>query len=134
MKKSLKIVGIVLLLYIGLVVVFESLLGYFQPENQATLVITTFNANGAGHDRVVASLSSNEQLYVAVNHWPRAWYRQARDNPNVQVDLGNGPQDYLATLIEGAEAERVDADNPLPASFRFLTGFPPRYFFRLDPR
>lgn len=134
MNKSLKIIGIVVLVYIGLVVAFESLLGYFQPENQATLVITTQNDNGDSHDRVLARLSSNDQLYVAVNHWPRAWYRQARDNPNVQVDLGNGPQDYRATLIEGAEAERVNADNPLGAGFRFLTGFPPRYFFRLDPR
>lgn len=134
MKKSLKIVGIVLLLYIGLVVVFESLLGYFQPANQATLVITTRNDQGELHDRVVARLSSSEQLYVAVNHWPRAWYRQARANPAVQVDLGAGPQDYRATLIDGAEADRVNADNPLGAGFRFLTGFPPRYFFRLDPR
>lgn len=134
MKKSLKIIGIVVLVYIGLVVVFESLLGYFQPENQATLVITTSNDNGDSHDRVLARLSSNDQLYVAVNHWPRAWYRRARDNPNVQVDLGNGPQDYRATLIDGAEAERVNADAPLGAGFRFLTGFPPRYFFRLDPR
>ena len=134
MKKSLKIFGIVLLVYIGLVVVFESLLGYFQPENQATLVITTQNDNGESHDRVLARLSSNDQLYVAVNHWPRRWYRNARDNPNVQVDLGNGPQDYLATLIAGEEAERVNADSPLGIGFRVLTGFPPRYFFRLDPR
>jgi hypothetical protein len=134
MKKSLKISGIVLLVYIGLVVVFESLLGYFQPENQATLVISTQNDNGDNHKRVLARISSNDQLYVAVNHWPRAWYRNARDSPNVQVDRGNGSQDYLATLIEGAEAERVNADSPLGAGFRFLTGFPPRYFFRLDPR
>ncbi len=134
MKKPLKIIGIVLLVYIGLVVVFESLLGYFQPENQATLVITTQNDNGESHDRVLARLSSNDQLYVAVNHWPRMWYRNARDNPNVQIDLGNGPQDYLATLIAGEEAERVNADSPLGIGFRVLTGFPPRYFFRLDPR
>jgi len=133
MKKSLQILGGVLLVYVGLVVAFESMLGYFQPGGQETLVITTYNDAGAAHDRVVARLSSNAQLYVAVNHWPRAWYRQARDNAEVQVDLGAGPQDYRAILVDGAEAERVDADNPLGAGFRFLTGFPPRYFFRLDP-
>lgn len=133
MKKPLKIAGIVLLLYVGLVIVFESLLGYFQPANQATLVITTSNDQGELHERVVARLNSNGQLYVAVNHWPRAWYRQARSNPAVQVDLGAGPMDYRATLIDGAEADRVNADHPLGLGFRFLTGFPPRYFFRLDP-
>ncbi len=134
MKKSLQILGGVLLVYVGLVVAFESMLGYFQPGGQETLVITTYNDAGAAHDRVVARLSSNAQLYVAVNHWPRAWYRQARDNAEVQVDLGAGSQDYRAILVDGAEAERVDADHPLGAGFRFLTGFPPRYFFRLDPQ
>lgn len=134
MKKSLQILGGVLLVYVGLVVAFESMLGYFQPGGQETLVITTYNDAGAAHDRVVARLSSNAQLYVAVNHWPRAWYRQARDNAEVQVDLGAGSQDYRAILVDGAEAERVDAGHPLGAGFRFLTGFPPRYFFRLDPQ
>ncbi len=134
MKKPLKIAGIVLLLYVTLVIVFESLLGYFQPANPQTLVIGTQDAAGDPHARVVAKLDSNGQLYVAVNHWPRAWYRQARANPEVLVDLGAGPLDYRATLIEGAEAARVNSDNPLGFGFRFLTGFPPRYFFRLDPR
>lgn len=133
-KKSLKIIGIVVLLYVALVVLFESLLGYFQPGGQATLVITTSSESGESHDRVLARLTSNEQLYVAVNHWPRAWYRRARANPEVQVNLAGEPQNYLATLIDGEEAARVNADNPLGLGFRFLTGFPPRYFFRLDPR
>lgn len=134
MKKTLKIIGIVLLLYVALVATFESLLGYFQPANQQTLVITTFNTEGQPHERVLARLNSNNQLYVAVNHWPRAWYRQARDNPDVLVDLGAGAEDYTATLVQGSEAEAVNADNPLGLGFRLLTGFPPRYFFRLEPR
>ena len=133
MKRGLKIVGIVLVLYIALVATFESLLGYFQPANQQTLVITT-NPDSDPHHRVVARLESNDQLYVAVNHWPRAWYRQARANPDVRIDLGDGPRDYTATLITGVEAGRVDADHPLGLVFRILTGFPPRYFFRLEPR
>jgi len=28
----------------------------------------------------------------------------------------------------------VQRDNPVPLAFRFLTGFPPRYFVRLDPQ
>ena len=44
--KALKIVGIVLLVYVGIVVVFESLLGYFQPGGDYTMVITTTSADG----------------------------------------------------------------------------------------
>ena len=39
--KLLKIVLITIGIYAGLVVIFESLLGYFQPQSQTTLVIIT---------------------------------------------------------------------------------------------
>jgi hypothetical protein len=32
------------------------------------------------------------------------------------------------------EHDRVDTENHLGVAFRILTGFPPRYFLRLDPR
>ena len=38
---------ILLLVYVGIVVLFESLIGYFQPENQGTLVITTTRDDGS---------------------------------------------------------------------------------------
>ena len=42
--------------------------------------------------------------------------------------------DYLAVPVEGAEHDRVDTENALTLPLRILTGFPPRYFVRLDPR
>jgi hypothetical protein len=132
--RALKIVAIVLLVYVGIVVAFESLIGYFQPAGASTLVITTFDAQGAPHDRVVSRLESGGQLYVAANHWPRAWYERALANPDVQVATDGGKRDYRAVPVAGAEHDRVDADNSLGAIFRVLTGFPPRYFLRLDPR
>ncbi len=42
--------------------------------------------------------------------------------------------DYRAVPVTGAEHERVDSENSLGLVFRILTGFPPRYFVRLDPR
>ena len=41
--KALKIVVIVALVYVGIVVAFESLLGYFQPANASTVIITTID-------------------------------------------------------------------------------------------
>ncbi len=44
--KALKIAAIVVLAYVGIVVAFESLIGYFQPTAGSTLVITTFDQDG----------------------------------------------------------------------------------------
>ena len=132
--KALKIVAIVALVYVGIVVAFESLIGYFQPADGSTLVITTFDGDGTPHERVVSRLESDGQLYVAANHWPRAWYDRAFENPEMQITLDGEKADYRAVPVMGMEHDRVDAENNLPVAFRILTAFPPRYFVRLEPR
>ncbi len=133
--KAVKRIAIALIVYVGIVAAFESLIGFFQPADQSTLVITTQNDDGAAHDRVLARIDHNGRLYVAANHWPRAWYRQALANPNVQVTLSAdaGAGAYVAVPVDDDEYGRVDGENALPLPFRILTGFPPRYFLRLDP-
>lgn len=132
-NKPHRTVFILLGSYLVLVVLFESSLGYFQPESGGTLQITTLSAKGAANRRVVARLESGDQLFVAANHWPRAWYREALANPIVQVSSERERGSFIAVPIEGIEHDRVNADNPLGLMFRMLTGFPPRYFLRLDP-
>jgi hypothetical protein len=132
-KKPLKIIVILLVLYALLVVLFESSLGYFQPESASTLQIATINADGTVNQRILARIDSAGQLYVAANHWPRAWYREALATPSVEVNLESGQGSYIAVPVEGAEHDSVNADNSLGLMFRILTGFPPRYFLRLDP-
>ncbi len=132
--RALKIAALVILVYAGIVVAFESLIGYFQPTAGSTLVITTFEGDGTPHDRGVARLESDGQLYVAANHWPRAWYNRALENPDVQVAQAGETGDHRAVPVTGVEHDRVDGENGLGVVFRILTGFPPRYFVRLDPR
>ena len=132
--KALKLIAVLCLVYVGIVVAFESLLGYFQPAGPTTMVITTTAEDGTTHDRVVSRLESEGQLYVAVNHWPRAWYGRALDNPNVDVVLDGVRGPYAAVPLSGEEYDRVDGEHGLGAVFRFLTGFPPRRIMRLDPR
>ena len=132
--KALKIVVIVLIVYAGIVTAFESMLGYMQPEGDGRIVITTFDPDGTAHDRVVSKLDVDGKLYVAANHWPRAWFRRALANPHVQATIAGEKADYTAVRIEGAEHERVNTQKPLGPVLRVLTGFPPRYFVRLDPR
>ena len=132
--KALKILAIALGSYVMIVVVFESLIGFFQPAGEGTLVIVTTDSDGDQHQRVLSSLQSGGQLYVAANHWPRAWYRRALENPEVEVVIEDQRRARRAVTVTGAEHDRVDADNSLPFFFRILTGFPPRYFLRLEPR
>ena len=130
-KKKLIIIALV---YVGVVAVFEGLLGYYQPADDQTMVITTYDDVGEGADRVVARLESEGNLYVAANHWTRAWYYAALDNAAVEITFDGQTLPYTAVLIEGEDHDRVNDAHALPIAFRILTGFPPRYLMRLDPR
>lgn len=132
--KAVKLIATLILAYIGIVIAFESMIGYLQPAGQSTLVITTSDENGETNDRVLSRLESNGQIYVAANHWPRAWYNQALANPNVQMTFEDRKGDYLAVPVTGTEHDRVQNDHSTGVGFRILTGFPPRVFVRLDPR
>lgn len=135
LNKPVKIGLIVILAYVTLVVVFESLLGVFQPEAGETMLITTYDSDGAGHQRVVARLESEGSVYVAANHWPRNWYAQALETPRMNVEFEGATRMYAVQPLanDSAEYARVDAEHGLPLVFRFLTGFPPRRLVRLDP-
>lgn len=132
--RAVKIAGIVVLVYVGIVVAFESLIGVVQPASESTLVLTTTDADGTPHERVVSRLDSDGKLYVSANHWPRAWYRRARENPEVEATVDGQKRGYRAVLVAGEEHERVDGEHPHPLAFRVVTGFPPRRIVRLDPR
>ena len=132
--KTVKLIGIVVASYVGVVVTFESLIGFFQPGDDGTLVITTTDENGRENDRVLSRLESDGDIYVSANHWPRAWYNQALANPKVQVALKSEKANYLAVPVSGEEHDRVNAEHRHGIVFLTLTGFPPRYFLRLDPR
>ena len=132
--KAAKIVAIALVSYVGIVVVFESLIGFLQPASGDTLVITTSGADGAASDRVLSRIENSGKLYVAANHWPRAWYEQALANPDIEIAIDGQKTARRAVPVTGDEHDRIEASHGLPLPIRILTGFPPRYFLRLDPR
>jgi len=131
--KAVKILAIVALVYVGIVVAFESLIGYFQPADANTIVITTFGDDGEAHERVVSRLDSDGKLYVAANHWPRAWYREVLENPQVRVTTDGEPAPYQAVPVTDAERQRLLDEHALPLVVKVLTGFPPRRVVRLEP-
>jgi hypothetical protein len=131
--RIVKIAAIVLAVYVLIVVAFESLIGYFQPAGGNTIVLTTVDDDGTTKDRVVSRLDSGGQLYVAANHWPRAWYEHVLEHPELQVTANGEKKGYHAVPVTGEEFDRVNAEHPLGPMVRFLTGYPPRRLVRLDP-
>ena len=124
--------GLLIIFYIGSVVWFEARLGYNQPQNSSTIVIATFDDNGARNERVVRLTVIGGENYVAANHWPRAWYRQALNKPELEVKMGDTFEPYVAVPLQGDELELVEEGYQVGFEFRFRTGFPPRKFLRLD--
>ena len=136
-KWSLAGLGVIFLAYVGSIVWFEGAAGHEPAPGQHLNSDSHFhNDDNERHDRVVRLERIDGQNYIAANHWPRAWYKQALDNPNVEVKMpGNDAfASYLAVPLEGAEEERIREIYSFGFEFRFRTGFPPRYFLRLDPR
>ena len=105
--KLARIITIVVVVYAGVVVAFESWLGSSQPAGQGTLVITTLDPDGTAHDRVVANYETDGSLYVSANHWPRAWYRRALANPDVRATVDGVTGEYHAVPVTG-ERRRGD--------------------------
>jgi hypothetical protein len=108
----------------------------FQPENigGATIVITTTGADGESYDRVLSPIDDDGQLVVAANHWPRAWYHRALENPDVRVTREGEITDYRAVPVSEEERERLLEESGFPLIAYVFTGFAPRQFLRLEPR
>ena len=133
-KWSLIVVALLVVAYIAQVVAFEVRLGVNQPENQSTIVIATNDEQGTRTERVVRLVEVEGDAYIAANHWPRAWYQQALANPQIEVDFGDGFEPYTAVALEGEDDAMIREIYTVGFNFKFRTGFPPRYFMRLDPR
>lgn len=126
--KLLTILLIPIAAYAGIVALFETWLGLAQPANEPTITITTTNGQRVEKRRVLTRVESNGQLHVSANRWPRGWYRAAIRHPRDTVEVDGEVGSSRAIKIEGAEAERSNAEQPHSIGFRILTDFPPRTF------
>ena len=137
MKLAIRAVVVLAVLYVGLVVLFESWLGYAQPSGNGNIVLTMTDSDGSETVRVLSPFESQETLYLAANHWPRGWFWEVQGHEEVHVafvgDDAARTGRYSVHVIDGDEHDRVATDTALPFFIRFLTGFPPREFVRLEP-
>lgn len=140
--KAVKVIVIVVAVYVGLVVAFETLvvtMGKRQADQGVSpdehwLTLTTTGADGRNIDTVIAGVTVAGALYVSANHWPRGWYRRALEHPDVEITRAGSKVAHRAVPVDGDERARAVAGYSLPWFVRLLAGFPPRSFLRLDPR
>ena len=124
---------IIVLVYIGFVAVAEALIGYIQPNMDGGVRLTTTDAEGRTSDRMLALARLDGQLYIASNHWLRGWYHQTLAEPSVLAEVDGVQAAYSAVPIEGEERARVSDSYRMGFVLRFICGFAPSKFLRLDP-
>ena len=139
-QRALRIGLIVVGSYVALVFAFGSFV-VFQGQSHAErgvgededwIVLTTKDHAGNELDSILAGVEVDGKLYVAANHWPRTWYYRAVENQRVVVEIQGVRAEYQAVPLNQAEHEQVVREYSMPLIFRFLTGFPPRRFLRLE--
>ena len=140
--KLFKWLGILAIVYIAFVIFFEGfILGYLQPnsvpdylkDRVEVIELGITNSSGDVSHRRVAGFEMDGKLYASAHHWPRGWYHNAVENPEIIVEKDNVVADYIAVPIIGEEFERVAVGFPLSFPVRFAMGFPPkRDILRLD--
>lgn len=106
----------------------------FQPEMGDVVVLEFTDADGEAARRVLSPIDDDGVLYLSANHWPRAWFRDAVANPDVQVTRGGETGDYRVVEIEGDELAGIEERHKHPFLVTVGMGFAPREFVRLDPR
>ncbi len=129
----MKIFAAVLLGYVAFVALMELAIGLIQPDMDIGVVLTTRDANGRASSRKLAGFAFEDQLYVSSNHWLRGWYHQALANPAVTVTVDGKETKRIAVPIDGEERSRVAEAYGFGLMLRFICGFAPSRFLRLDP-
>jgi hypothetical protein len=100
--KILRVLAIVLAVYVGLALVFDSLVGFFQPGND---VLRVFDAEGKPYDRVLSVIEDGDQLWVVSGHHFRGWYHRVKANPDVELIRSGVSKPYRAVVLDDPETK-----------------------------
>ncbi len=123
-----------LLGYLVLVVGLQIFVGVVQFEARHGLTITTIDDAGDPRERELGRYELDGRVYVSAHDWPRTWYREARARPRVTATIERMRGELRAVpVVDVDRIEGLETAFPLPLWFRFVTGFAPRAFLRLDP-
>ncbi|MEM9176430.1 MAG: hypothetical protein AAGC67_14475 [Myxococcota bacterium] len=129
----MKLFFALLLGYAAFVACMEVALVVLQPDMDIGVELTTRDAEGRPSTRKLAGFRFRGHLYVSSNHWLRGWYRSALARPDVAITIDGEPVPHRAVPIEGDERARVADAYRMGFLLRFICGFAPSRFLRLDP-
>ncbi len=102
--RIVRIGAIVLGVYVGLGLLLDGAIGYFQPQSGTTAVLRTFDESGEPRDTVLGLLDDEGQLWVESGHWFRGWYHRAVANPEIELVREGRTTAYLAVPVDTPEA------------------------------
>lgn len=104
MKKVALIGAVGLGVYIAIGLLFDALVGYYQPQNETTLVIQTRDDQGLLIDTVLTARDHEDELWVESGHWFRGWFRRLLKNPEVYIIRNGKRTAYRAEYVDTEEA------------------------------
>ncbi len=102
--RIVRIGAIVLGVYVGLGLLLDGAIGYFQPQSGTTAVLRTFDESGQPTDTVLGLLDDGGQLWVESGHWFRGWYHRAVANPEIELVREAGTTAFRAVPVDTPEA------------------------------
>ena len=121
------------LVYVGFVALMEGLIGFIQPQMDGGVRLTTTDAEGRTSERMLAGARVDGNLYIASNHWLRGWYHESLQHPEVEVTVDGEKTPRIAVRVVGEERDRLAEAYRMGFVLRFICGFAPSRFLRLDP-
>ncbi len=98
------VAGSLLSVYILIGLVFDGLIGYYQPQDQTTLVIQTQDEGGEWIDTVLTARDHEGELWVESGHWFRGWYKRLLVSPQVHIIRDGERRAYVAVPVNTEEA------------------------------
>lgn len=96
MKKLAFIALTLTAIYLVIGLAFDSLVGYYQPQNISTLIIQTQDSQKGWVDTVVTARDYNDELWVESGHWFRGWYHRLLEKPEVYIIRQGERRAYIA--------------------------------------
>lgn len=141
MKKLAIVLGSLAAIYIVLWVGLGTAIGFFQPQDDGTAVITTYDSTGAAFDTVIRPVKSEDgQIWLLSGQWFRSWYNRALENKKIELENDGITTTYLALSVK----EEQEIASVLKIRFegvsnirknigRFLFLFAPVKVIRLEP-
>ena len=123
----------VLLGYVAFVLMAESLIWNLQPDMDGGVTIYVTDADGNPVERNLTGFEYDNRLYVSFNHWLRHWYNLAIENPEVDVTQDGVRGSFKVIVVAGDEQTSLSRAYKMGFILRYICGFTPSKFLRLDP-